>query len=361
MPSLVELGWTEPLQRHFELYQREGLVPARVAVEHRTRYELYSERGAVEAELAGKLRHKAARRERPGVGDWVALLPPPEGAVGLIQAVAPRTSAFTRKVPGREHAEQVVAANVDVVFIVTSLNAELNPRRLERYLTLGWESGARPVIVLNKADRCEEPEPLVRSVEAVAAGVPLLQTSAKTGQGIEALRSFLLEHRTGALLGSSGVGKSTIINALLGFERQATAEIREDDARGRHTTTRRELVLLPGGGLLIDTPGMRELQLNEAGHGLLSAFEDIEALAEGCAFGDCRHGPEPDCAVRAAVAEGRLAAERLESYHKLVRELEHRASWESKRLAVWQKQKQRVKAATKALEQHVRRKRGPNP
>jgi ribosome biogenesis GTPase len=259
---------------------------------------------------------------------------------------------FTRKVAGRAHDEQIVAANVDVVFLVTSLNAELNPRRLERYLTLTWESGARPVVVLNKADRCAEPARQVREVEAVALGVAVLITSAKTGQGVDGLRELLRGHRTGALLGSSGVGKSTLINALLGFERQATAEIREADARGRHTTTWRELIPLAGGGLLIDTPGMRELQLSDAGHGLLSAFDDIEALAEGCGFRDCRHGPEPDCAVRQAVAEGRLAAERLSGYHKLLRELELRSSWETRSGTARRKRSDRV--ADRALQRRLR-------
>lgn len=340
--GLHELGWTDALERHFELYAREGLIPARVAVEHRTKYGLYTGHAEVDAALAGKLRHDAvARRDLPAVGDWVALVPPPVGGVGVIHAVLPRASVVTRKMAGRERDEQIVAANIDVVFIVTSLNAELNPRRLERYLTLAWESGARPVVVLSKADCCDNPAPLVREAETVALGVPVLLTSAKTGLGIEGLRELLGGHKTGALLGSSGVGKSTLINALIGWERQDTGEIREADDRGRHTTTRRELVTLPGGGLLIDTPGMRELQLSEAGHGLLSAFDDIEALAGSCGFGDCRHGAEPGCAVQAAVVEGRLAAERLASYHKLVRELAVRTSWETKRAAAELEQQQR--------------------
>jgi ribosome biogenesis GTPase / thiamine phosphate phosphatase len=296
----------------------------------------------VTAELAGKLRRSAARsHERPAVGDWVALEPPTADGPGTIHALLPRASAFTRKVAGRERGEQIVAANIDIVFLVTSLNAELNLRRLERYLALAWESGARPIVVLSKADRCDDPAPLVAEVEVVAAGVPVLVTSTKTGQGIADLALALVGHQTGALLGSSGVGKSSLINALVGGERQETAEVRESDAKGRHTTARRELVRLPGGGLLIDTPGMRELALSEAGHGLLSAFDDVEALAAACTFGDCSHGPEPGCAVRAAVAEGRLATERLESYQKLVGELAHRVTWENKRAAVTAKRKAR--------------------
>lgn len=330
--TLVELGWTEALARHFEPFAREGLIAARVAVEHRTKYGLYTERGEAEAALTGKTRHEAvARRDRPAVGDWVAVAVPPQGGAGAIHAVLPRVSAFTRKVAGHQHEEQIVAANIDVAFLVTSLNTELNPRRLERYLTLAWKSGARPVVVLTKADLAEDPATLLREVEAVAVGVSVLLTSAKTGLGIEGLRGLLADHKTGTVLGSSGVGKSTLMNALVGWERQDTGAIREADDRGRHTTTRRELVQMPGGGLLIDTPGMRELQLSEAGDGLLAAFDDIEELAKGCVFRDCGHGPEPDCAVREAVAGGKLSAERLESFHKLVKELAQRTGWNVKR------------------------------
>jgi ribosome biogenesis GTPase len=333
LPTLVELGWTEALTRHFEPFAREGLVPARIAVEHRTKYEVYTEGGEADAALTGKARHDAeARIDRPAVGDWVAMVAAPPGGAGAIHAVLPRASAFTRKVAGHAHQEQVVAANIDVAFLVTSLNTELNPRRLERYLTLAWRSGARPVIVLTKADLAVDAAALVREVEAVAAGVTVLLTSAKTGLGIEELRALLADHKTGTVLGSSGVGKSTLMNALAGWERQDTGKIREADDRGRHTTTRRELVRMPGGGLLIDTPGMRELALNEAGDGLLSAFGDITELAQGCAFRDCVHGAEPNCAVKAAVAEGVLSAERLESFHKLLRELERRTGWEAKRV-----------------------------
>ena len=326
------LGWNEHFAAGFAPYAERRLVPARVAVANRASYELLSERGAAKASLAGRLRHEArGRLDLPAVGDWVAAAIPAKGA-GTIEAVLPRVSVFTRKAAGREHADQIVAANVDVVFVVTSLNAEMNPRRLERYLTLAWESGAAPVVVLSKADRVHDAA-LVAEARGASVGVPLIVTSAKTGLGIDELLALLQPNRTGALLGSSGVGKSTLINAILGFERQSTGRVREGDDKGRHTTTRRELVLLPGGWILIDTPGMRELQVADAGHGLLSAFDDIETVAAACEFGDCAHGPEPGCAVKAALAAGTLDAARLESYHKLVRELHHRATWQAKKAA----------------------------
>jgi ribosome biogenesis GTPase len=329
--SLEELGWNEHFRSAFTPHAHGGLIPARIAVEHRASYEVLSERGEASASLSGRLRHEAkGKLDLPAVGDWVAVSLPGEGA-GTIEAVLPRSSVFTRKAAGREHTDQIVAANVDVVFVVTSLNAEMNARRLERYLTLAWESGAAPVVVLSKADLTMDATALIGEAEGAAAGVPVIVTSAKSGLGVDLLLAHLRAHRTGALLGSSGVGKSTLINWILGFERQSTGDVREGDDKGRHTTTRRELVLLPGGGILIDTPGMRELQIADAGHGLLSAFDDIEALAASCAFGDCTHGPEPGCAVKAAVAAGTLDAGRLASFHKLVRELHTRASWQEKR------------------------------
>jgi ribosome biogenesis GTPase len=327
-----------------------------VAVEHRSSYELYTEEGERGAALSGRLRHAAkGKLDLPAVGDWVMATVPDGKGLATIEAVLPRASVFTRRAAGRDHRDQIVAANVDVVLIVSSLNSEFSARRLERYLTLAWESGAKPVVVLSKADLCADPAALLREVESVAVGVPVQLTSARQPETLGALRALLQPNRTGALLGSSGVGKSTIINALVGHERQETGEVREADDRGRHTTTRRELVLLPGGGVLIDTPGMRELQLTDAGHGLLSAFDDIEALAAQCSFGDCTHGPEPGCAVQAAVAEGRLDPERLEHFHKLASELRHRASWSDKRAAAAEKQK--VKVADRALQKRLKEKR----
>jgi ribosome biogenesis GTPase len=319
--SIEQLGWGPAFAEPFREYADAGLGAARVAIEHRGAYVLQSD-DEIWAELSGRLRHTArSPLDRPAVGDWVVH---DRGAGGTgraqIQAVLPRTSAFVRRAAGERTVEQVVAANVDVLFLVSSLNQDLNPNRIERYLTLAWESGASPAVVLTKADLCDDREAALALVSAVAFGVPVHVTSVVTGEGTEAVRAHLTGNRTGACVGSSGVGKSTLINVLAGDERLATSDIRAD-GRGRHTTTRRELIVLPGGGCMIDTPGMRELQLWDAEAGLELAFGDIDLLAAGCRFNDCLHEIEPGCAVRAAIAEGTLAADRLESYRKLQREL----------------------------------------
>lgn len=319
--SLTELGWNE----HFEQHRPDdGLVPGRVAVEHRGAYAVYTDEGEAWSEVSGKLRYDAdGRGELPAVGDWVALQLRPEGKA-TIRAVLPRRTKISRKVNLSETEEQVLAANIDTIFLVSSLNRDLNMRRLERYLATAWESGAEPAIVLNKADLCpvDERAELVAEVEAVAFGVPVHTVSAVTGEGLDELRPYLVPGRTVVLLGSSGVGKSTLINRVLGIEQLETQEIREGDDRGRHTTTHRELIAVPGGGLVIDTPGLRELQLwGESSGGLGEAFQDVTDLAATCRFADCAHETEPGCAVRAAIDSGTLPPDRLESYRKLQREL----------------------------------------
>jgi ribosome biogenesis GTPase len=247
---------------------------------------------------------------------------PADGA-GTIHAVLPRRSAIVRKAAGNPTEAQVVGANIDTVFLVTSLNDDLNLRRLERYLATAWESGAQPAILLTKADLCEDAAAAVLEVQAIAFGVPVHAVSTVTGEGLAELDAYLGEGKTVALIGSSGVGKSTLVNRLAGREVLATQEIRESDGRGRHTTSHRELVPLPGGGLVLDTPGMRELQLWETTDGMQEAFDDVEELVAVCRFADCAHGVEPGCAVQAALADGSLAPERYESWVKLQRELEH--------------------------------------
>lgn len=326
--SLHTLGFAPRFERAFTQIaaSEDGLSPARVAREDRDRFLLIDPSGEHPAELAGRLRHAArSRADLPAVGDWVAA----HGAGGgprTIVAVLPRASAFVRKAAGETTEKQIVAANVDTVFLVSGLDADLNPRRIERYLASAWESGAEPVVVLNKSDLAADPADAALAIGVVAPGVPVLPVSALTGRGLEALEPWLAPGRTVALLGSSGVGKSTIVNALLGVERQATAAVREDDARGRHTTARRELIVLPSGALLVDTPGMRELQLWGIEDGLDGTFPEIAALAKTCRFRDCRHATEPGCAVRAAVEGRALDPARFASWQKLQRELEWLAS-----------------------------------
>ena len=321
--NIASLGWGEALAESFQPHADAGLRPGRVAIQHRGAYVLLGEEGEVWANVSGRLRHAAdSTAELPAVGDWVAYDLPAGAERAAVQAILPRRSAFRRKQAGFETAEQVVAANVDVLFLVTSLNQDLNVRRIERYMTLAWESGADPVVVLTKADLCPDIEPAVALVDTVTFGVPVHVTSALTGVGFDDVRAHLDGGRTGAAVGSSGVGKSTLINGLCGEERLATREIR-DDGRGRHTTTHRELIVLPGTGCVIDTPGMRELQLWDSAEGLERAFEDVDAVITECRFSDCAHDTEPGCAVQTAIADGSLDAERFQSYQKLQRELHY--------------------------------------
>jgi ribosome biogenesis GTPase len=297
---------------------RPGLVPARIAADGAGIYHLLGCRARL-GELSGRLRHELSGIDRPAVGDWVAIADDAERAV--IHQVLRRRTAMIRRAADTDATAQMIAANVDVFCLVTSANRDLNPRRIERYLTAVWESGATPVIVLNKVDLVDDLEPLAQAIAPVALGVPTVEVSALTGVGIDALREHVGRGTTVGLVGSSGVGKSSLINRLVGHEVQHVSDIREDDARGRHTTTRRELVLLPGGGVLVDTPGMRELGLVEDEGGIDAAFADIAAIAQACRFNDCLHESEPGCAVQAALYTGTLNPERLRSYRKLQREI----------------------------------------
>ena len=307
--DLGGLGWNPELADNLD----PGLLPGRVAAAHRGAFDVWTENGAVRSRLSGRLMHDGLD---VAVGDWVALRD------GLIRAVLARRSAIVRTAAGLTTTAQTLAANVDLAFVVSSLGPDLEPRRIERYLVTIWESGASPEIVLTKADRLDDPWPLAAEVESVAIGVPVHVVSAVTGAGCEALRARMAPGTTAVLLGSSGVGKSTLVNRWLGEEVMVTRETREDDDEGRHTTTHRQLLVLPGGGLVIDTPGLRELQLWDVGSaGLDATFADVEELAAECRFADCTHEHEPGCAVLAAVDTGELPRERLHSWRKLQREL----------------------------------------
>jgi len=328
---LVDLGWTPAFEDQFAPYAADGFEPARVAVEHRDAYVVYTARGERQAELSGRLRHAAAERgELPAVGDWTAVTPTEPA---LVQAVLQRRTAFSR-LAATDHGqtvEQVVAANVDVVFLTAGLDGDFNVRRLERYLTLGWESGASPVVVLTKLDLCDDVDAALLEVGSIAIGVPVHAVSNVTGEGVEELARYLSAGQTVAALGSSGVGKSSLVNRLAGEELMATADVRAD-GRGRHTTTARQLLILPGGGLFLDTPGMRELRLWDSDDGLATTFDDVTAAAARCRFRDCSHEAEPDCGVRAALAGGTLDEERYLSWRKLQNELRHLALKQDARL-----------------------------
>ncbi len=341
--SLPALGWREPFAAAFEPLARPNVVPGRVSLEHKHIYRVLTEQGERLARAAGRLRHRASSpMEYPAVGDWVAMRLNPGEVRGSILHILPRTSRFSRKVAGDVTQEQVVAANIDTVFLAMGLDADYNLRRIERYLVTGWKSGAQPVVLLTKADLCDDVEGRVAEVEAVAAGAPVHATSAMAEGGVEVVRRYLQPGRSVAILGSSGVGKSTLINRLAGSERLRTGDLTADSRRGRHTTTHREMIVLPGGGLIIDTPGLREIQLWEAGQSLGTAFPDIAALAEGCHFADCAHDTEPRCAVRRAVDEGCLPADRLESFLKLQAEARHFAAKQDEFAILEKKRKERI-------------------
>jgi ribosome biogenesis GTPase / thiamine phosphate phosphatase len=342
---LTVLGWDQRVAAEAAPYAARGLEPARVALEHQHIYRLYTRDGECLARVRGRIRHQAEAREAfPAVGDWVAIEPfetrsESSDRETTIDAVLPRRSRFSRKSAGDLTEEQVIAANIDVVFLVSGLDHDFNLRRIERYLVTAWNGGARPVILLNKADLTDEVEARIDEVRSIAAGTPVHAVSTKSGSGLEVFDEYLSVGVTAAFLGSSGVGKSSLINALLGEARQRVFGVREKDSRGRHTTTHRELLILPRGGLIIDTPGMREMQLWE---GTLEAFQDIQEIGTACHFRDCRHEQEPRCAVREAVADGRVAAARLASYQKLQRELAHQAERQDQYTQIVQKRKIRT-------------------
>ncbi len=355
--ALQALGYSPHWQALFEPFAGQGLAPARVVRSDRGGALIATPEGIIRAEPSVRL-SKAARRSAgmPATGDWVAVGTHEGADVALIEAVLERASAITRGDPGKASDVQVLAANMDTVFVVHPIADPPNLRRIERELSLAWESGAVPVVVLTKADLSADAEAARRAAESVAPGVDVLVTNALDGESAELLLAYITDHRTAVLVGSSGAGKSTLINGLLGEERQATREVRVGDGRGRHTTVARELIPMPHGGMLIDTPGLRALGMTGSEDGIVSAFPDIEVLAGSCRFRDCTHDHEPGCAVRAAVASGALPAERLASYHKLLAEAQVAAAKTDARLqAQRDREAKRISTAAREYFRHTGR------
>ena len=356
--SLASLGWDAGWTSAFAPHAAEGHRPARVVAVHRETSVVRDGDGTLSASVSGSFRFEAlAASDFPTVGDWVAV-----DANGVIVAVLPRRTMFKRMAADASRLlsglddEQVMASNVDVALLVAGLDNDFNLRRIERYLAVAWSSEIRPVVVLNKADLADDVDGRVVAVQAVAPGVDIVPVSAWTGQGLDDLRAHLRAGTTAAILGSSGVGKSTLVNALLGEDRQATASVRGSDSRGRHTTTHRELFELPGGALLVDTPGIRSLEVLGAEAGLETAFDEVAEIAAACRFSDCSHEGEPGCAVRVAIAEGRLDESHLASFRKLEREQARTVRQEDPRARAADRRK--WKLIHKSVNDHMRRKYG---
>jgi ribosome biogenesis GTPase len=355
--SLVPLGWNSHFAEHFQPFYQDGCTPGRVTLEYNQFYRVTAADGEYLAETTGKLRYEAdSRAALPAVGDWVVLKKRPDQEHARIHAVLPRTSQFTRKVTDRKTEEQVVGANIDTVLLMSSLNQDFNPRRLERYIAVAVESGARPVVLLSKADVCEDLADKLDAVNALSEHVAIHAISVKGDIGLDVLAQYFTTGQTVAILGSSGVGKSTLVNYLLGEERQRVNVIRADDDEGQHTTRHRELIVLPSGGIVIDTPGMRELQLWETDEGVTQVFGDVELLIASCKFSNCRHESEPGCAIRTALKDGTLAPSRYGNYVKLQDELAHLALRQESYAAL-KARKQRWKKLAQAGEERARFKR----
>jgi ribosome biogenesis GTPase len=353
--SLALLGWNESFAQAMGLLRQEGLVPVRVIAEHRGQYRVACPGGEMPAEVTGRMMYHAEERlDYPVVGDWAAAAVFDNGALAVIRAILPRKSVLARKCAGRKLEGQAIAANVDIIFVVIGLDHNFNLNRLERYLAVAAGAGAQPVVLLSKSDLAPDAAAAAASVSRRMDGAEVIAVSARTCDGIENVRALLMEGRTACFIGSSGVGKSSLINRLAGKELLKTAEVRESDSRGRHTTSHRELFVLPSGGIVIDTPGMRELGLWDAGQGIERAFADLESLAPSCAFSDCTHRTEPGCAVRAAVESGTLERARYESFLKLGREQEHLEAKTDR--FKQQEKKANDKALSKAVKDVYRRK-----
>ena len=322
--NLNKIGWDSFFEEHFAQYAKTGFSPGRIAVGHKTGYVLFTEFGELRAGITGKMRYElSGQMDYPVVGDWVAIKHRLKEESAMIHGILPRKNSLSRKAAGRETEEQFLATNIDTIFLVSSLNRIFNPRRIERFLLMAYESGAMPAIILNKADLCSNVEEKVKEVESIAQGVPIHVTNALESQGLENLFPYLQDGSTVVFLGLSGVGKSTLLNKLAGKDIQRVEEIRKSDDRGRHTTAARSMIMLPQGGCVIDSPGIRELQLWNVPESVHNAFEDIKEIALHCRFNDCSHDSEPFCAVIKAVEDGIIALERLENYKKIKKELEY--------------------------------------
>lgn len=319
--KLSKYGWNEKLEQDFKKYYELGMSPGRVFLENKNVYKVYTEIGEIEGKVSGKFQYETVGKDEfPAVGDWVAVAVREEEKSGTIHEVLKRSSCFSRKTVGAITEAQVIASNFNYVFIVTSLNLNFNLRRIERYLTIALNSGGIPVIILSKADLCENVEEKIQEVRDIAFGVEVYAISSLNGEGINDLLNLLQSGLTAAVVGSSGVGKSTLLNKLAGKNLMETSEIREEDSKGKHTTTKRQLFLLPSGGIIIDTPGTRELGLWDTKESFSDVFNDIEELSTQCKFRDCKHENEPGCNVKAALQSGILDEKRFESYKKLLRE-----------------------------------------
>ncbi len=337
--GLTKLGWNAERDEQFTPHRAKGLVPARVAVEDKHFYRIWTVDAELTAQIIGKLMHEARgdHSKLPKVGDWVAIKLVPNEEKAMIQAILPRRTQLSRKMTGRDAAEQILATNIETIFLVAAADSTFNAARLERMLVMAHDSGARPVVILNKIDLCDDLDIKLAEAERVAGDALVLAVCALTGRGVKKLAALIKPSDTVVFIGTSGVGKSSLINRLYGEELQATVEVREQDAKGRHTTSWREMIFLPKGGVVIDTPGMREFHIWAAGEGAKETFPEIEVLAAGCHFRDCTHTKETDCAVFAALTAGRLPRERYDSFVKLQREIsylreaEKRAGWQGRR------------------------------
>jgi len=361
--NMQSLGWNGFFEASFNSIDENNLIPARIICQHRDRYDILCEAGDLPATIAGRLRHLNDTNQYPAVGDWVAVKVSDDGGHAVIQQVLPRRTSFNRRAvksggmpeTGGKTEEQILAANIDTVFLVSGLDNDYNVRRVERFLSVAWDSGAMPVLVLNKADLSDDPDSVLAEIAEVAVGVDAVLVSAATGQNMDALMKWVVPGQTVGLLGSSGVGKSTIINFLLGEERQQTQGVRTGDQRGRHTTTSRELIFLSNGACLLDTPGMRSIQPWSNQGGLSRTFEEIESIAARCKFANCTHTSEPGCAVLEAIESGDIDEGRWQNYRKMLREQAYLERRQDQRLQ--QVERDKWKAITKRMRDHPSKRR----